>query len=131
MSWQAYVDTNLVGTGKVTKAAILGQQGGVWASSSDLQLAPDEQAAIVNAAATAFSGGAGEVQANGMRLAGVKYFTLRLTDRSIYLKQGPNGAVIVKTKQAILVAVYQAPIQTTEATPVVESLADYLISVGY
>ena len=39
--------------------------------------------------------------------------------------------MIVKTKQAILVAVYQAPIQAAEATPIVEGLADYLISVGY
>jgi len=30
----AYVDTNLVGSGKVSRAAILGQQGGVWAASS-------------------------------------------------------------------------------------------------
>lgn len=34
----AYVDTNLVGTGKVSQAAILGQQGGVWAISSGLQV---------------------------------------------------------------------------------------------
>jgi profilin len=37
----------------------------------------------------------------------------------------------VKTKQAILVAEYVAPVQAGEATPVVEGLADYLISVGY
>ena len=29
MSWQSYVDTNLVGTGKVSRAAILGLKGGV------------------------------------------------------------------------------------------------------
>lgn len=29
----AYVDSNLVGSGKVTKAAIIGQKGGVWAST--------------------------------------------------------------------------------------------------
>lgn len=29
----AYVDTNLVGSGKVSQAAILGQQGGVWATT--------------------------------------------------------------------------------------------------
>lgn len=34
MSRAAYVDTNLLGSGKVSKAAILGQQGGVWASST-------------------------------------------------------------------------------------------------
>lgn len=42
-----------------------------------------------------------------------------------------DGCVIVKTKQAILVTVYVPPTQAPEATPVVESLADYLISVGY
>jgi profilin len=33
MSWQAYVDTNLVGTGKVSKAAIHGHNGALWATS--------------------------------------------------------------------------------------------------
>jgi profilin len=42
-----------------------------------------------------------------------------------------DGAVLVKTKQAVLVAEYAAPVQAGEATPVVEGLADYLISVGY
>ncbi len=39
--------------------------------------------------------------------------------------------MIVKTKQAILVAEYVAPTQAPEATPIVEGLADYLINVGY
>lgn len=34
MSWQSYVDTNLVGTGNVTSAAIVGLKGGVWAAST-------------------------------------------------------------------------------------------------
>jgi len=42
-----------------------------------------------------------------------------------------DGAVLVKTKQAILVAEYNAPIQAPEAAKVVEDLADYLIGVGY
>lgn len=29
----AYVDDNLLGTGKVSKAAIIGLKGGVWAAS--------------------------------------------------------------------------------------------------
>jgi len=39
--------------------------------------------------------------------------------------------MVVKTKQAIIVAVYVAPLQAADTTPVVEKLADYLISVGY
>jgi profilin len=42
-----------------------------------------------------------------------------------------DGGVLVKTKQAVLVAEYAAPIQAAEATPVVEALADYLIHAGY
>lgn len=34
MSWQAYVDTNLLGTGKVQKAAIFGLDGSQWATSA-------------------------------------------------------------------------------------------------
>jgi len=126
MSWQTYVDTNLVGTGKVVKAAILGLGGGVWAASQGYSLSLDEQKAILTAYAERE-----ETQKNGIRLSGHKFFALRVDDRSIYLKKGSDGVVIVKTKQAVLVAEYIAPTQAAEATPVVEGLADYLISVGY
>lgn len=35
MSWQSYVDTNLVGTGDVTSAAIVGHKGGVSKNGDD------------------------------------------------------------------------------------------------
>ncbi|ETW75283.1 hypothetical protein HETIRDRAFT_412476 [Heterobasidion irregulare TC 32-1] len=126
MSWQAYVDSNLVGSGKIAKAAILGLQGGVWATSAGYTLSVDEQKAAV----AAFSH-PDQAQANGFRLAGQKFFTLVANDRSVYGKKQADGAILVKTKQAILVAEYIAPIQAGEATPVVEGLADYLIGVGY
>ena len=34
----AYVDTELVGKGTVTKGAIVGQQGGIWAISPGYQV---------------------------------------------------------------------------------------------
>jgi len=71
------------------------------------------------------------IQANGVHLMKHKYFTLSANERTIQAKKGADGAIIVKTKQAVLVALYEAPIQAPEATPVVENLADYLISVGY
>jgi len=126
MSWQAYVDTNLVGSGRVSKAAILGLQGGVWAASPGYLISTTEQAAIVGAYTSADS-----IQANGIRLAGQKFFTTSAIDRTIKGKQGGDGVIIVKTTQAVLVAEYVAPIQAPEASTVVEGLADYLISVGY
>lgn len=38
MSWQAYVDTNLLGTGNVSQAAIYGLNGGEWAKSAGFQV---------------------------------------------------------------------------------------------
>ena len=42
-----------------------------------------------------------------------------------------DGYVIVKTVQAILVAVYKDPIQAPECTKIVQGLGDYLKGVGY
>lgn len=38
MSWQAYIDQSLLGTKKVTKAAIHGHDGGMWACSQGFQV---------------------------------------------------------------------------------------------
>ncbi|KAF9647097.1 profilin [Thelephora ganbajun] len=126
MSWQSYVDDQLIKTGKVQKAAILGQAGGVWATSTGYNLSPEEQRAVI----AGFKDLA-TIQASGVRLGSQKFFTLSASDRSVYGKKGPDGCILVKTKQAILVAEYVAPIQQPEAVNVVEKLADYLISVGY
>jgi len=126
MSWQTYVDTNLVGSGKVSKAAIVGLQGGIWASSPGYTLSTEEQNALITAVKTPE-----KAQAEGVRLGGQKFFVVRTTDRSIYGKKQADGVVIVKTVQAILVAEYLAPLQAPETTPIVEALADYLIGVGY
>ena len=98
----AYVDTNLVGTGKIAKAAILGQKGGIWAFTPGYavraidmssfpsypsihlsQLSSQEQKEILASYADV-----GKTQANGLRLAGQKFFTLQANERSIYLKKG-------------------------------------------
>jgi len=126
MSWQVYVDSNLVGSGKVQQAAIIGLQGGVWAASPGFSLSADEQKAV-----TKVHLDPGKAQSEGVRLAGQKYFTIQSGERSIYGKKQADGCLLVKTKQAVLVAVYKAPTQAAEATPIVEGLADYLINAGY
>ncbi|KAG8979778.1 profilin, required for normal timing of actin polymerization in response to thermal stress [Tulasnella sp. JGI-2019a] len=126
MSWQVYVDSNLVGSGKVTKAAILGQQGGVWATTPGFTIAADEQKYICN-----MFNDVNNTQANGVRIGGTKYFAISVDPKHCVGKQGPNGCDIRKTKQAIIVAVYNAPIQAPECTNVVEGVADYLESTNY
>ncbi|KAJ1018861.1 hypothetical protein NDA16_004665 [Ustilago loliicola] len=126
MSWQGYVDTNLVGTGKISQAAIIGLKGGVWATSPDFNVTPEEQKAII----AGFDDPSG-LQAGGIRANGKKFFTLGVTPKTIYGKQGGDGLVAVKTNQAVLVCVYLAPIVPGEANKVAEGLGDYLVSVGY
>nr|CDI54125.1 probable PFY1-profilin [Melanopsichium pennsylvanicum 4] len=138
MSWQGYVDTNLVGTGKITQAAIIGLKGGVWATSPDFNVgrasmgakasivSAEEQKAII----AGFDDPSG-LQAGGVRANGKKFFTLGVTPKTIYGKQGGDGLVAVKTNQAVLVCVYVAPIVPGEANKVAEGLGDYLVSVGY
>ena len=126
MSWQSYVDTNLVGTGKVSRAAILGLKGGVWAASPGFTLKPEEQTAIVKGLDDP-----APLQASGIYANGKKFLTLQANPRSIYGKAGGDGICIVKTNQAVLVGAYDSPLLPGDANKVVEGLADYLIAVGY
>lgn len=82
MSWQAYVDTNLVGTGVICTAAILGHDGNKWASSPNFNVTQAEAKALI----AGFKDSNG-LRANGIHLAGTKYLFLRGDDRSIYGKK--------------------------------------------
>ncbi|KXN81907.1 Profilin, partial [Leucoagaricus sp. SymC.cos] len=121
-----YVDVQLIGTGKIARAAIIGQQGGVWAKSPGYELSLEEQKAIIGG----FSNHSA-VQGSGIRAAGQKFFTLQANERSIYGKKQADGIILVKTTLAVLVAEYVAPTQAGEATTVVENLADYLINLKF
>jgi len=52
-------------------------------------------------------------------------------DPSLTSKQGKEGFVVAKTKQALLLAHHPDSIQTTACANVVQGLADYLVGVGY
>ncbi|KAI9190425.1 profilin, required for normal timing of actin polymerization in response to thermal stress [Blastocladiella emersonii ATCC 22665] len=126
MSWQTYVDSNLVGTKKITKGAIFGHDKSTWAISPDFEVQSPELDALLQA----FKDPTG-IRANGLRMGGQKYIALKCDDRSIYGKLGSGGIVAVKTNQALLIGLYGDGTQPGEATKVVEALADYLISVNY
>jgi len=127
MSWQAYVDTSLVGTHDVDKAAIFNIDGNsVWATSPGFTISPPEMHEVIACYkdnAKAFS--------SGFHIAGTKYLTIKADDRSLYGKQGKVGIIIVKTKQAMLIAHHPETVQAGVAANTVEKLADYLIGVGY
>jgi profilin len=97
-------------------------------------LSHEEQTAVINAFKNPE-----QTQASGLRLVGEKYFAISVNDSIIQLKKSvcgspylvlalyenhtrgtkADGAVIAKTKQAIIVSIYKQPLQAGEATPVV------------
>ncbi|GFZ44483.1 hypothetical protein JCM24511_02205 [Saitozyma sp. JCM 24511] len=107
-----YVDDQLLATGKVTKAAIIGKQGGIWAASSGYNPPANRSG-------------------NGITLAGFKFMTIKAEPDEVIGRKGERGVFLVPTTQAILIAEYDAPIQAADANIVVTKLADYLKGVGY
>lgn len=68
---------------------------------------------------------------SGVTLAGNRYIYLSGTDRVIRAKLGKVGVHCMKTAQAVVVSLYEDPIQPQQAASVVEKLGDYLLSCGY
>jgi len=119
MSWQAWVDSSLVGSGQIARAAIIGPQGGVWAQSAGYTITPVEQQAIING-----FNDRSQFQARGIMLGGHKFiYTGDHADASrITGKKGADGVIILKSTRgiiAIVIAEYVGPIQAPEAMTVV------------
>ncbi|KAN0025754.1 hypothetical protein ACTFIU_005417 [Dictyostelium citrinum] len=120
MSWQSYVDTNLLGSGLI-HAAILGIDGSIWAKSSGIDLKQSECSGIAQGYKNK------SFVETGFVVGGKKYMVLKSDDRSVYSKLSTCGAVAVKTKTAILIGIYDDKLTPGVAANVVERLGDYLI----
>ena len=64
-------------------------------------------------------------------LTGTKYMYLSSTDKVIRAKKGTSGVHIFKTKQALIVSVYEDPVVPEQCATVTEKLGEYLISVQF
>ncbi|XP_049870469.1 profilin [Pectinophora gossypiella] len=126
MSWQDYVDKQLMASRCVTKAAIAGHDGNVWAKSEGFEISKDEVGKIV-------AGFENEslLTSGGVTIAGTRYIYLSGTNRIIRAKLGKVGVHCMKTQQAVVISLYEEPIQPQQAASVVEKLGDYLITCGY
>jgi len=126
MSWQDYVDKQLLASKCVTKACIAGLDGNVWAKSDGFEVGKEEIAKLV-------SGFDNQdiLTGSGVTLAGQRYIYLSGTDRVVRAKFGKVGVHCMKTQQAVVVSLYEDPIQPQQAASVVEKLGDYLVSCGY
>merc|ERR1712212_22892 len=125
MSWQDYVNTQLVGK-DLKNAAIAGHDGNLWAKSENFNVTQDEMKAILEN-----YGSQENLASSGFSLGGQKYFYLSGDDEVLRGKQGKGGVHCVKTGQALLVGVYEDPMAPAQAATITEKLGDYLKGVGY
>lgn len=126
MSWQDYVDKQLLASRCVTKAAIAGHDGNIWAKSDSLEVSKEELLNLIQGFDKQET-----LTTNGVTLAGQRYIYLSGTDRVIRAKLGKVGVHCMKTNQAVVISLYEDPIQPQQAASVVEKLGDYLITCGY
>ncbi|KAM9957995.1 hypothetical protein ACTFIW_012971 [Dictyostelium discoideum] len=120
MTWQAYVDNNLLGAGFASAALCGSSDGSVWATSAGFNVT--EGKALVQLFAKD-----GAAFSTGIHVAGKKYMAIKSDTRSAYGKLGAGGVVCVKTLTCIIVAVYDDKLQPGAAANIAEKLADYLI----
>ncbi|EFA83340.1 profilin II [Heterostelium album PN500] len=126
MSWQQYVDTNLIGSKNLARAAIIGHDGNNWASSTPKLVSQTDGKALSDLFKKP-----NEALEKGIMLDGIKYMGIKANERSIYGKKGSTGLVCVKTLKSILVGYYNETQQPGNATNTIEKLADYLIENGF
>jgi len=127
MSWQDYVDKQLLASGFVNHAAIIGTDGALWAKSASFDVSPSELVAFASNYIFPFD----HYQANGVTLSETRFIYLSGNERVIRGKKNKTGLHCMKTEKAIVVAIYEEPTTPQNAASVVEKLGDYLIGHGY
>lgn len=128
MSWQQYVDANLVGTGTVTQAGIYDLQGNPWAYTTDPPFAA--QIAEVAAISAHFAAPSG-LAATGATIAGVKYMFVRGEENAeIYVKKGNTGVAFYRCNTCIIVAYHDDKIQPGQCSATLAKLGDFLKEQG-
>ncbi|KAF8549703.1 profilin [Imleria badia] len=124
MSWQDILDVGLLRSGKITQAAIVGQDGEVWAESAGCNITEAERDAIME--------GFGTYPAREIFVGGRKYATMMgCLDMILAKRKDGGGCVVKKTGQSVIIAEYMGTANEMTALALVERLADYLISQGY
>lgn len=142
MSWDAYINDSLIGSGHMHSACIAGlADGGYWAYGGTYIPQPDEVQAILAALKDP-----SKIFTGGVTIGTVKFMGLRGDANHLIFKKGPAGGCVFKSGQAIIIGVYGDPNGTNElldkgasgaqvnpadCNSTVERIAKYLIEIGY
>jgi len=125
MSWDQYI-TNLTGTQCVSKAAVCGLDGSVWAQSAGFNVKPDEIKKLIEGLRNADN-----LRQHGINVGGQKFIFLQSDDSQIQGKKEQNGISIAKAGKCLVIGTYGKDQQPGNCRMQVERIRDYLVSSGY
>ncbi|WOK97907.1 profilin-3 [Canna indica] len=130
MSWQTYVDEHLmcdIEGHRLTAAAIIGQDGNIWAQSASFpQMKPEEVTNIIND-----FNEPGTLAPIGLFIGTAKYMVIQGEPGAVIRgKKGSGGCTVKKTSQALIFGIYDEPMTPGQCNLVVERLGDYLAEQG-
>ncbi|KAK9812885.1 hypothetical protein WJX72_005251 [[Myrmecia] bisecta] len=131
MSWQTYIDDHLMAPlphgGQLAHAAIVGQDGGVWAQSESFPEITEKEVADIVKGFT----DTGSLAQSGLYVGGTKYLVVTGEEGTVIRgKKGPAGVTIRKTNSALVIGIYGEGAQPGEANVAVENMGDYLVGQG-
>ncbi|EFO91026.1 hypothetical protein GCK72_003376 [Caenorhabditis remanei] len=129
--WNAYIDTMTAAAPSIKRAAIVGAaDGSVWARTEDSNIFKATDAELKTF--VALFDDINNVPSKGADIEGVHYVVPRTEESLIFGKKENTGFFAVKTKSAVLIAVYEGPNEVAaQVRKAVESMQAYLANAGY
>jgi profilin len=141
MSWDSYIShlmVDLPGSTaeeprRLKSAGIMGQDGGEWAKSEGFPSVTLDQVKSIMAGfdSIAKDGHAGALGGTGILLGDQKFQVAPGDETVIRGKSKGGGCCIKKTATALVIGIYEEPVQPGDCNVVVENLGDYLSQSGY
>ncbi|MFF1498173.1 profilin [Streptomyces sp. NPDC058304] len=122
--WQAHVN-KLLDTKAMDQAAIIGSDGTTWATSNGFSISPAEGKTLGGLFANP-----ADAMSNGVTVGGNKYSVRQAGDSFIKGQKGPGGMLAVKTRTAVVVAVYGEG-QSVNARQAAEQVAEDMMANDY
>ncbi|CAN7996800.1 unnamed protein product [Ixodes hexagonus] len=130
MSWQAYVDNQILNQVSCKVAAIAGlTDGAIWAKHEEPNMTITQQelktiADTMRTNPTVFN-------ESGVRLGGEKYICINAEPSLVRARKGSSALIAVATNTCLLIAATTDGVSPGTLNTVVEKLGDYLRANNY
>jgi profilin len=136
-AWDAYIDALMVDLpkgGRLSSCALVGIDGAsVWAASPDFPEPTEEQVDAIMAGFKSVEehGHAGELGANGIKLADRKFQVVPCDESVMRGKCLGGGCCIKRASTVLVVGIYEEPVAAGDCNIIIENMGDSLKESGY